>query len=247
MFSVGDIVYFVETRGRECSIRYGVITLVDAGKYFIDFLKLREHRYVKGIPIEEFEGTEWKKIPKEWQDDYRKIETGLIYRLSAEEKAFIQEKRIDNPADLKELYDKGILVTADQITNWKIETEINRNKEYRIVRVIPAWTLTYGEDHRTYTHLPKKDIFTTYEEATQRAEEIKERWRTEDALTDEEWSIKEIDKVLRLFTDKERVKRWRAKLLSMDNIEELEIKKVDDNTVKWRYFSPRTEWKELVV
>ena len=246
MFSVGDIVYFVETRGRECSIRYGVITLVDAGKYFIDFLKLREHRYVKGIPIEEFEGTEWKKIPKEWQDDYRKIETGLIYRLSAEEKAFIQEKRIDNPADLKELYDKGILVTADKITNWKIETEINRNKEYRIVRVIPAWTLTYGEDHRTYTHLPKKDIFTTYE-ATQRAEEIKERWRTEDALTDEEWSIKEIDKVLRLFTDKERVKRWRAKLLSMDNIEELEIKKVDDNTVKWRYFSPRTEWKELVV
>ena len=245
MFSVGDIVYFVETRGRECSIRYGVITLVDAGKYFIDFLKLREHRYVKGIPIEEFEGTEWKKIPKEWQDDYRKIETGLIYRLSAEEKAFIQEKRIDNPADLKELYDKGILVTADKITNWKIETEINRNKEYRIVRVIPAWTLTYGEDHRT--HLPKKDIFTTYEEATQRAEEIKERWRTEDALTDEEWSIKEIDKVLRLFTDKERVKRWRAKLLSMDNIEELEIKKVDDNTVKWRYFSPRTEWKELVV
>ena len=208
---------------------------------------MREHRYVKGIPIEEFEGTEWKKIPKEWQDDYRKIETGLIYRLSAEEKAFIQEKRIDNPADLKELYDKGILVTADKITNWKIETEINRNKEYRIVRVIPAWTLTYGEDHRTYTHLPKKDIFTTYEEATQRAEEIKERWRTEDALTDEEWSIKEIDKVLRLFTDKERVKRWRAKLLSMDNIEELEIKKVDDNTVKWRYFSPRTEWKELVV
>ena len=76
---------------------------------------------------------------------------------------------------------------------------------------------------------------------------LTERWRTEDALTDEEWSIKEIDKVLRLFTDKERVKRWRAKLLSMDNIEELEIKKVDDNTVKWRYFSPRTEWKELVV
>ena len=54
MFSVGDIVYFVETKGRECSIRYGVITLVEAGECFIDFLKLREHRYVKGIPIDEF-------------------------------------------------------------------------------------------------------------------------------------------------------------------------------------------------
>ena len=53
--------------------------------------------------------------------------------------------------------------------------------------------------------------------------------------------------MLRLFADKEKTKRWRAKLLSMNNIEELEIKKIDENTVKWRYFNPRTEWKELVV
>lgn len=246
---IGKVVYFIEHGKLGYQIRYGLVTDADTHweHHIIDFLVLREHRYVKSVPIQEFSDTPWRKIPKEWRDEPWKIETGETCHLRQWEKDALSISKVDDPNSIKDLYDKGILVTKNKIINWRVESELNRNKEYRIVRKIPVWTLTYGEDKRTYTSLPDNEVFESYAEAQKRLEEIKEALRAEAALSDEEWSIKEIDKVLGYFDNKELVRKWRKKLLSMDHIEEIEIKKVNDTTLWWRYFSPRTVWQELLV
>lgn len=248
MLEVGKVVYFVEIRGRKPQVRYGIITAIcekAAEPVIIDFLEIREHRYVKGIPIEEFTSTQWRKIPKEWREDSRLIETGLVYRLHSWEQELLKKCTVDNPEGIKELYDKGILVTKGKIVRWHIETEINRNNEYRIVKKIPHWTITYGEDKRTFTTLPENKVYLTYKAALEEKKVIEDRWKAEAALSDYEWSVREIDKVLRFFPETDRGK-YREKLLSMENVDDLEIRKRLDK-LEYRYFAPKSEWRELVV
>lgn len=248
MLEVGKVVYFVELRGRNPQVRYGIITAIDKNvvdPVMVDFLELREHRYVKGIPIEEFNDTQWRKIPKEWRGDSRLIETGLVYRLHSWEQELLKKCTMDNPESIKELYDKGILVTKDKIVGWHIETEINRNNEYRIVKKIPHWTITYGEDKRTFTSLSESNVYLTYKEALEAKKAIEDKWKAEAALSDYEWSIREIDKVLCFFPEADRGK-YKEKLLSMENVEDLEIRKRLEK-LEYRYFTPKSVWRELVV
>ena len=78
-------------------------------------------------------------------------------------------------------------------------------------------------------------LFDTYNEA----EKAKQEWETgleiERNLSDYDLSIKEMDKVLKMFHDDNFAEKCMNKLLSMDRVEDIEIKK-SDNKVLWRYF-----------
>lgn len=68
MIEAGQAVYFIENRGMDPVIKFGIVRCIWEERgfyhYAVDFLSIKEHRYIKGIPFDEFTNTEWRKIPK---------------------------------------------------------------------------------------------------------------------------------------------------------------------------------------
>lgn len=71
MIEAGQAVYFIENRGMDPVIKFGIVRDLWEERgfyhYAVDFLSIKEHRYIKGIPFDEFTNTEWRKIPKEYR------------------------------------------------------------------------------------------------------------------------------------------------------------------------------------
>lgn len=250
MIEIGQAVYFIDNRGSDPFVRFGIVRdKWKQGKYnyySIDFLSIKEHRYVKGIPFNEFRGTEWKKIPKEMRDTAYKIEADVVWRLTPEDRALLQAGKIDNPIDIERLYKLGLLVSKEEISTASIEVELNRNNEYRIVKTRHEWTYDYSKDKRTGVILEACKVYEVYSEAKEEKEHIEAKYRAERALSDYEWSVREIDKVLKLLHDNVLAMKYRNILLSMDDVPDIEIKKVEDK-VYWRYFSKKTGYKEVLL
>jgi hypothetical protein len=249
MLKLEQIVYVVETIGRVANIRLGIVDSLDKNCCIVDFLVIKEHRYVKGTPIDEFKTTEWKSYPKVFREGKfrEKFEPSVevVWRLSKRDQELLRALRIDGVADMEEAYKEKLLVRASEVTDWDVRVEINRNNEYRIVKSIPAWTQTYGKDKRTFVHLPKDKVYPSYELAQKAVKEWDAKWAKLDALTDFEWSVREIDKVLKQFPEEDR-ERYREILLSMPDIEDLEVRK-RDGVLWYRWFTPKTEWEQLAL
>ena len=115
MIEIGQAVNFIESRGLDPVIKFGIVRDLweDNGfyHYAVDFLSIKEHRYIKGIPFEEFTNTEWRKIPKELRDKAYMIQPDVVWRLKPEERALLQTSFIDNPRDIERLYKAGLLVS----------------------------------------------------------------------------------------------------------------------------------------
>ena len=55
MIEIGQAVYFIESRGLDPVIKFGIVRDLWEDKgfyhYAVDFLSIKEHRYIKGIPL----------------------------------------------------------------------------------------------------------------------------------------------------------------------------------------------------
>lgn len=54
MIEIGQAVYFIESRGLDPVIKFGIVRDLWEDKgfyhYVVDFLSIKEHRYIKGMP-----------------------------------------------------------------------------------------------------------------------------------------------------------------------------------------------------
>ena len=105
MIEAGQAVYFIENRGMDPVIKLVIVRGIWEERgfyhYAVDFLSIKEHRYIKGIPFDEFTNTEWRKIPKELRDKAYTIQPDVVWRLKPEERALLQTSFIDNPRDIE--------------------------------------------------------------------------------------------------------------------------------------------------
>lgn len=246
MIEAGQAVYFIENRGMDPVIKFGIVSDLWEERgfyhYAVDFLSIKEPRYIKGIPFDEFTNTEWRKIPKELRDKAYTIQPDVVWRLKPEERALLQTSFIDNPRDIERLYKAGLLVSKEKISTAHIEVELNRSNEYRIVKIQHEWTYDYGKDKRTGVILEACKLYEAYSKAKEEKERIEAKYKAERALSDYEWSVREIDKVLRLLHDDTLAKEYRRILLSMANVDDIEIKKIG-NIIYYRYFSKKEPYK----
>lgn len=154
----------------------------------------------------------------------------------------MQTSFIDNPRDIERLYKAGLLVSKEKISTAHIEVELNRSNEYRIVKIQHEWTYDYGKDKRTGVILEACKLYEVYSKANEEKERIEAKYKAERALSDYEWSVRDIDKVLKLLHDDPLAKEYRRILLSMANVDDIEIKKVG-NIIYYRYFSKKEPYK----
>ena len=170
MIEAGQAVYFIENRGMDPVIKFGIVRDLWEERgfyhYAVDFLSIKEHRYIKGIPFDEFTNTEWRKIPKELRDKEYTIQPDVVWRLKPEERALLQTSFIDNPRDIERLYKAGLLVSKEKISTAHIEVELNRSNEYRIVKIQHEWTYDYGKDKRTGVILEACKLYEAYSKAS---------------------------------------------------------------------------------
>lgn len=241
VFQNGDVVYFVD----KDRIGYGIydVHIDEYGYAYVDLLELADHRYIDGIPIQDFKSeTEWRKLPKNW--GYNSPE---LFKVEDRTPDWEKERRkqlyIKNPEDIEAGLEEGILVYAKTVFHGVIEAEIDKHLGFRIVKKYPHWTFNYGKPNKECARVYDADLFKTYEEAQERLYQKKEERNRELNMSDEEWSIKEIDKVL-MFVDNEYAKKCRNFLLMLPDVWDVEIRR-SGGGIQWRWFSQKTKWVDI--
>lgn len=236
-FNQGDIVYWCHQHGHEYSVRYGMVDEQFSDAVGIDYLALKENRRVNGIPINEFQSEErYKKLPKGWSYDTR------LYEITYDKIEGYSEYRIDNPEDIKQAYESGLLVKDDIIFHGVIDADITKDG-YKIVKKYPQW-----EHHFSRSSVRPDKVYFTYEEAKKKVDENIAEFHRQANLSEYDWSVEDIDKTLDRYIsvigETDRVRGlYRDWLLGMKNVEDIETR-IFGGEVQWKYWKNK-KWNNI--
>ena len=251
-FSKGDIVYWCEREGGRYTVRFGVVEDQYSDGVYINFLELRERRRIDGIPLDEFRKTchlaKYKKLPKDWSYDT------LLYELTSdpwlpEEEQLVKELKITDPKQIKEAYDRGILVEKEKIFKGDIYTDIT-NEGYKIMTKYSLW----GKYEPKSEVVRSDKVYFTCEEAiAERDTKIAELKRPT-ALFDEEWSLEQIEKDVRrylhiyfgvLALEQDKVDKYMNFFKELPKVEDIETR-LFGGMLQWKYYKNKT-WKNVFI
>lgn len=229
-FNNGDIVYWCHSNGWKLSVKYGMVDEQFSDAVVIDFLVPRERRLIDGIPIDQYENpTKYKHLPKGWSYDTRLYE--VTYEpMPEEEKNYVFN--VKSPVCIKEAYNRGYLVKDSTIFHGKVESEI-ANGGYRVVKKYPMW-----EHHIDHVSIRPDKVYDNYMDALYEKQEKEAEFKRQAALTDEEWSIEQIDKTISWWkhsTDSsdEEAQRYHDWFVNMKDVDRIET----------RYWGGEIQWK----
>lgn len=231
-FKNGDIVYWCHSDGcGRYSVKYGMVDEQFSDAVVIDYLVPYERRLINGIPILDYQNQEkYKKLPKGWTYGTPLYE--LTYASLPDELA-TATINIRNPEEVKAFYRKGWLVKDENVYHGTIEVDITKDG-YRVIKKYPMWN-----HHIDHISIRPDRVYSSYEEALDEVVRCKEEFERQLKLTDEEWSIEQIDDTLRRWqkisdaTDKE-VTEYREWLLKLSDITAVETR-LSDGQIQWKY------------
>lgn len=245
-FTKGEIVYWCHQKGHEYSVHYGIVDEQYGFNVYIDYLEPRERRriysdYVKGVPIDEFETEErFHKLPKGWTYSTKLFEIRQD-PLTQEELDFKLD--INKPETIEKAYDKGFLVERTKIFHGVINTEITKDGW----RICKGYTQDWGINKTSdYTTVTCSKVYRTYQEAQNEVDEHIAEFKRQLALSDYDWSVEWIDKVLNQWkhiygaTDSE-VKQYRDWILAQDDVENIEVRIFCGN-LEWKNWNKHKKW-----
>lgn len=241
-FNKGDVVYWHRQIGHKHFVEYGIVDEQFSATVCIDLLKYKERRLVNGIPIDEFPScTRYKKLPKGWTYDTHLYEESY-QPWTDEEIKILNKNKLSNPENIKKLYELGYLVKSSQIFTGYIESEVNK-EGYRIKKTYPRYKQIIHS-----IGVPSNKVYFTYAEAKKEVDEYLAELKRQSELSDYDWSVEEIDKVLNrwsgLYNISEDVKNdYRKWLLNLDNIEDLVIK-INSGDIQWKY-DKNKKWRNI--
>lgn len=228
---VGSVCFFVNkyakhpvTRNSQWRVEFGTVEEHYPDVIAIQLYEPKDMRTVNGVPIKDFETpTPWRKLPKGWSYDTRLWEEGFIpypredYDLKTEE-------------GILAAISDGVFVKVQDNEHSRIESEIDNNKGYRLIKKYDTPMYWTSENFR--------EVYATYEEAEKVVAEHDAQLAAIAAMSDLEWSVYEIDQTLNHWAaiyhvsdyEKEKIRNF---LMELDNLEDVDV----------RSFSGRIEWK----
>lgn len=246
-FNHGDIVYFVENKGREPSVKFGMVDEQFSDKVCIDYLVPKENRLVNGIKIDDFKNWEKpKKLPKGWTWNTRLFE--VTYEKHSKEvdnevSKILLNNKIENSKDIKTLYEKGYLVKKSTIFSGYIDTEIDKGG-YRVVKKCKPYEMVYNG-----ASIRSDEVYYTYEEAKSKADEYTLELKRQAELTDAEWSMELIDNEIKKWIHFEDASETRAKKVYDffkdfgDEIKNIEARFAGQG-LQWKYWKNK-KWNSI--
>ena len=244
-FQSGDVVYWVGRHKHspyEYYVDYGIVDEEFSDAVCVDRLHIRDNRYINDVPYKEFPSvTKWQKLPKGWT--YNTELFAMEWRNN--DWAVLNTLRIDNPEDIKKALELGILVYLKDYDQTVPRSEIDKKLGWRIRK-------EHDDSFYVYPHvtLQKDNAFKTYVEAKAVIDAQEAEWKRQSELTDEEWSIEQIDHDLQCWAKiyskfPEEMQKVRDFLLGMDKIEDIETR-VFGGDFQWKYWKNK-KWRSIVL
>ena len=244
-FQPGDVVYWVGRRRHspyEYYVDYGIVDEEFSDAVCVDRLHIRDNRYINNIPYKEFPSmAKWQKLPKGWTYNTELFE--MEWRNN--DWTILNTLRIDNPEDIKKALELGILVYLKDYDQTVPHSEIDKKFGWRIRK-------EHDDSIYVYPHvtLQKDNAFKTYAEAQAVIDAQEAEWKRQSELTDEEWSIEQIDHNLQRWAkiyskSPEEVQKVRDFLLGMDKVEDIETR-VFGGDFQWKYWKNK-KWRTVVL
>ena len=185
--------------------------------------------------------TKWQKLPKGWTYNTELFE--MEWRNN--DWAVLNTLRIDNSEDIKTALEKGILVYLKDYDQTVPHSEVDKKL---------GWRIRKEHDDSVYKYpfitLQKNNAFKTYAEAKAVIDAQEAEWKRQSELTDEEWSIEQIDHDLQRWAkiyskSPEEMQRVRDFLLGMDKIEDIETR-VFGGDFQWKYWKNK-RWNSIDI
>lgn len=241
-FNNGDIVYWCNNSGGKYSVKWGIVDEQYSDAVRIDFLELKEDRFINGIPIDEFIerslNKKSKKLPKGWS--YNTQLYTLTHERSEEEKEKIRGIKIDNPEALKVAYKEGLLVKSCTKFNGKIDTDITKEG----YKIIAKW-----EPHMTNATIAPHRLYLRYIDAQNEVDANIVELKRQSELSDYEWSVEQIENTLQrwgyIYGSPEEVDNYRTWILDRDNVEDIETRIYEGN-IQWKYYKNK-KWNNIII
>lgn len=251
VFQHGDVVYWcacgnvncVTAREAHDRFSYGVLVGVVDEEFYdrvaVEPLVFRESRRINGIPINEFKDDKRHKLPKGWTYD-----TELFYLSFDPLPEELKSMRPDHPEDIRKCIENGWLVKSSEQTNWSPEADITKDGYRVVLRVRDSERYPYR------VGLYRNEVFRNFADANAEAERRNAEILRTSMLTDEEWSIEQIEKELAHFklmsgmTDEE-IMPYKIYLLSLPRIEAVETR-VYRGMIQWKY-EDKKRWMDVAV
>lgn len=227
-------------------VKYGLVVQQFASECIIDYLKFRKNTiivdadYPDGVRWDDFRNTyKYHKLPKGW--DY-----GMkLYDERDEDPDFYKKVRSYpiNTDGITRAWHDGILAVPKLHDFDHLDTNITKDG-YQVIMKGPY----YGEDSSTGETVPNSKLYRTFEEAAKERDEIITEYKRQAALTDYEWSVEQIDKVLGLWkymtsASQEQYDNVRSRLLAMKNVEDLVVRH-GISGLQWKY-EKNSRWSNI--
>lgn len=244
----GDIVYWVSKniyRKPQYMVEFGVVDEEFSDAVIIDKLHMYDTRYLEGIPYKDYpQISDWRKLPKGWTWNTKLFE--LDYREM--KNINLEGCNIRDTEAINDLLHRGILVKLKDYDQSYPITEIDEKLGWRIRKEYTSVFSTLYE--YPTTSLPRFEIFNSYNDAQQKVEAIEKELQRQSMLSDEEWSIEQIDRKLDYWAylnskTKEEKQAIRNFLLSQDNVDDIEVRPYG-NTFQWKY-SKKRKWAAIEI
>lgn len=241
-FQSGDVVYWVERHRQppyEYYIVYGIVDEEFSDAVCAERLHFKDSRYINGIPYKDFpQYTHWKKLPKGWTYNTQLFEVEWRAYDSA-------VYRTNNPDDIKQALKDGIIIYLKDYDQTVPHSEVDKKLGWRIRKEHDDSVYVYP-----YVTLQRDNAFKTYEEAQVVIDAQEAEWKRQSELTDEEWSIEQIDHDLQRWVkiynkSPEEMQRVRDFLLGMDKVEDIETR-VFGGGFQWKYWKNK-KWRTIVL
>lgn len=233
---VGSIGYFLVHKNGLPTIDFGLVEEHYVDTVCLRRLELRRDITIDGVPVSEIDfPTRYRKLPKGWTYDTElfKYEERL-----PKEAGFIP---INDPNALLDALHKGILV--ESVYHYKYESYITKDGWF-IQQVADS------DDSGFYVTVPFDQCFATYDEAYEVCHAITNEFHIQAALSDEEWSVEQIDKDLVKYQtiyskSNEEMTEIRKFIMSIPHIEDVETR-VAYNEIQWKYWKNK-RWNSIVL
>lgn len=243
--SVGTVVFFVDYmmygNGIRKYVNFGTIDFHYPGAVKLNLYSPPIRKAIDGVPVEKIHfPTPFKKLPKKWSYDTElyKVTDIPLPPAVVEESKHLSMKKVE---DIKRAIEIGCLVDRKEIDYGRIETNISNGDGWQIVKRYNTFT-------EPLRNISKQtwEVYQTYEEAEEAIAEETRQLQIEANMSDEEWSIYQIDRTLSKIsmpeTDREK---YRSFLLSLDKIEDVVIR-LSGGAIQWKYDGNK-RWNNIVV
>lgn len=238
LFPVGSVVFFIKRVTStnniiaDYCISWGVVESHYPSVLCLQLYEPYDPRLIDGIPVKQLSTpTPWKKIPKNWDGK------SPLFEVTTDPERVMKDTKSNKPEDILNLIRDGSLVKVSENDHADIHSEASKAKGWRIVRTYdPREPDRFPPDLIT---INISEVYATFEEAQNVLNDICAEWKRQAALSDYDWSVEQIDKVLDKWSclchiDDETKKKYRDWILELDNVEDVVIRMRGKN-IEWKY------------